>query len=383
MFPRILNPPSDKSFFLFGPRGTGKTSWVQRSLPDALYLDLLESGVYFELLAAPQRLEARIPPEHHGWIIIDEVQRVPELLNEVHRLIERRRLKFALTGSSARKLRRKGVNLLAGRALTLGMHPLTVMELGKAFDLERSLRFGHLPAAYVESDPAAFLKSYVQTYLREEVQQEGLTRNLGSFGRFLEAASFSQAAVLNMTAVARECAVERKIAEDYFAILEDLLLAVRLPVFTKRAKRRMTVHPKFFFFDVGVYRALRPRGPLDSAEEIEGSALETLFFQEVRALNSCLDLGYDLYFWRAASGHEVDLVLYGERGLLGFEIKRSSRVAASDLRPLRAFLDDYPKGVVWLAHGGKQTSYEGRIRVLPYESLLQTLPSLLEKPPSA
>jgi predicted AAA+ superfamily ATPase len=229
MFPRLLKPPRQKSFFLFGPRGTGKTSWVLDSLEDALYLDLLESDLYLELLASPGRLEMHIPPEHKGWTIIDEVQRVPELLNEVHRLIEKRKLRFALTGSSARKLRRRGVNLLAGRALTLGMHPLTASELGREFDLRKSLRVGHLPSAYTEADPEAFLKSYVQTYLREEIQQEGLTRNLASFSRFLEAASFSQASVLNVSRVARECSVAQKAVEDYFSILEDLLLAGACP----------------------------------------------------------------------------------------------------------------------------------------------------------
>lgn len=380
MFPRILKPPHQKSFFLFGPRGTGKTSWVHATFKDALYLDLLESDLYLELLASPQRLENHIPPEHRGWTIIDEVQRVPELLNEVHRLVEKRKLRFALTGSSARKLRRKGVNLLAGRALTLGMHPLTSCELGRAFDLEKSLRFGHLPAAYVEDDPAAFLRSYVKTYLREEVEQEGLTRNLAAFGRFLEAASFSQASLLNMSQVARECSVAGKVVEDYFSILEDLLLAVRLPVFARRARRRLASHPKFFFFDVGVYRAIRPRGPLDTREELEGPALETLFLQEARAYSSALNLGYDFHYWRAASGHEVDLVLYGERGLLGFEIKRSSQVDVSDLRPLRAFLEDYPEAKVWLAHGGHRTAYEDRIEIVPYERLLRDLPQILERP---
>jgi predicted AAA+ superfamily ATPase len=381
MFPRLLKPPRQKSFFLFGPRGTGKTSWVRDSLEGALYLDLLESDLYLELLASPGRLEMHIPPEHEGWTIIDEVQRVPELLNEVHRLIEKRKLRFALTASSARKLRRRGVNLLAGRALTLGMHPLTASELGREFDPRKSLRVGHLPSSYTEEDPEAFLKSYVQTYLREEIQQEGLTRNLASFSRFLEAASFSQASVLNVSRVARECAVAQKAVEVYFSILEDLLLAVRLPVFSRRARRRLTAHPKFFFFDVGVYRAIRPRGPLDSAEELEGPAMESLFFQDAWSYNSTLSLGYDFYFWRDAVGHEVDFVLYGEKGLLGFEIKRSSRADSSDLRSLRLFLEDYPEASAWLAYGGRRSLHEDGIRIVPYETLLRDLAGILEKPP--
>jgi predicted AAA+ superfamily ATPase len=377
VFPRLLEPPRDKSFFLFGPRGTGKSSWVHARMPDAFYVDLLESDLYAELLASPQRLDGHIPPDFRGWVVLDEVQRVPEILDEVHRLIEKRHLRFALTGSSARKLRRKGVNLLAGRALTLAMHPLTAQELGASFNLRHSLRYGQLPSAYVERDPGAFLKSYVRTYLREEIQQEGLTRNLGAFSRFLEAASFSQASVLNVSGVAGDCRIDRKVAEDYFDILEDLLLAVRLPVFSRRAKRRVTTHPKFYLFDVGVFRALRPRGPLDVDAEIEGAALETLVFQELRALNDTLGLGYGLHCWRTTTKLEVDFVLYGERGLRAFEVKRTSRVRDEDLRGMRAFLADYPMAKGWLVYGGSRRYREGPIEVIPVEACLRELPRLL------
>lgn len=380
MFPRLLRRP-DKSFFLFGPRGTGKSSWIKAVLPDAPYIDLLDSDDYTELLAAPARLVTRIPTGHHGWVVIDEVQRVPELLNEVHRLIEARKLKFALTGSSARKLRRRGVNLLAGRALTLAMHPLCRAELGTAFDLRHSLQFGQLPTAYVEDHPAAYLKSYVGTYLREEVQQEGLTRNLAAFSRFLQAASFSQASVLNVSAVARECHVERKVVEDYFAILEDLLLAVRLPVFARRAQRRVVSHPKFFFFDAGVYRAVRPRGPLDGPDEIDGPALETLVLQELRAMNDALGLAYDLHYWRTVDGKEVDFVLYGERGLIAVEVKRAARLRAADLDALAAFLGDYPMASAFLAYGGNKRFQERGIDVIPVHEFLAELPAILGREP--
>src|SRR3990170_1172279 len=258
MYTRILKPPKNKSFFLFGPRGTGKTTWLKQRFPDALYFDLLNAEIYNDFLARPNRLEAVIPKSSNKLVIIDEVQRVPELLSEAHRLIENRGTVFALTGSSARKLKRGGANLLAGRALTYFLYPLTAEELGQDFSLEHSLRFGHLPSTFQEADPKRYLESYVTAYLREEVQQEGLTRNLGAFARFLEAASFSQGGVLNVSAVARECGVDRKVVEDYFTILDDLLLAVRLPVFRKRAKRKIVAHPKFYFFDAGVYRAMRP-----------------------------------------------------------------------------------------------------------------------------
>lgn len=340
-------------------------------------MDLLESELYFRLSAHPQRLSEHIPQGFKDWVIIDEVQKIPDLLSEVHRLIENERFKFILTGSSARKLRRHPVNLLAGRALTLSLHPLTAAELGRDFNLNHSLEFGHLPCAYTEPSPKAYLQSYVKTYLQEEVQQEGLTRNLGAFSRFLEAASFSQASVLNVSSVARECAVERKVVEQYFLILQDLLLAAFLPIFSKKAKRRMLRHPKFYFFDAGVYRTVRPRGPLDRPEEIEGHALETLFFQELAALNHYLKLGYELFYWRTPAGLEVDFVLYGERGILAFEVKREGRVRPESLRGLKAFLEDYPQARAYFIYGGSRVMREGEIEILPLSHSLQKLPQLL------
>lgn len=379
MYTRLLQAPSNKSFFLFGPRGTGKTSWIKAQYPNALYLDMLEAELYNNLLANPQRLESMIPKKFKEWIIIDEVQRVPELLNEVHRLIEKEKYSFILTGSNARKLRQKGINLLAGRALTLSMNPLVAAELGKDFDLKHSLQFGNLPSVYVESDPKAFLKSYVQTYLREEVQQEGLTRNLGAFSRFLEAASFSQGSVLNMTELSRECAVDRKVVENYFSIIEDLLIAYRIPVFTKRAKRRMIKHPKFYFFDVGVYRSIRPMGPLDTPEEAQGAALETLLLQELKAMNDYLKLGYEIYYWRTSNNTEVDFILYGEKGIKAFEIKRSHRVTPQTLKGLKAFLEDYPMARAFLIYGGTKRMQFDNIEAIPVADCIQNLGAILNK----
>jgi predicted AAA+ superfamily ATPase len=366
MYPRLLQPPPRQSFFLFGPRGVGKTAWLHRQFPGALFFDMLDHQVYTELLAAPQRLGDRIPQGHKDWVVVDEVQRAPELLNEVHRLIESRRLRFALTGSSARKLRGRGVNLLAGRAVTRHMHPLTALELGKDFDLKRALRWGCLPLACTSDDPQDYLKSYAATYLREEVQQEGLARNIGAFGRFLEAASFSQGGVLNMAAVARECAMSAKVVEDYFSILEDLLIAVRLPVFTKRAKRRLIAHPKFYYFDAGVFQAIRPRGPLDAPEQIHGAALETLFLQQARAFNDYKGLGYRLHYWRTATGDEVDFVLYGERGLRAFEVKMAHNVRPHDLRALLRLREDFPQAKAHLLYLGQRRWHDRGIEVLPF-----------------
>src|SRR3990172_7512162 len=365
MYTRVLEPPQRQSFFLFGPRGVGKTAWLRRRLPDALFFDLLDADTYTRLLASPARLGDEIPAGYRGWVVLDEIQRLPDLLNEVHRLIEARRLRFALTGSSARKLRRRGVNLLAGRALTRFMHPLTVAELGRDFDLRRALLHGCLPFACTERNPRDYLRSYVTTYLREEVQQEGFARNLGAFARFLEAASFSQGSVLNMAAVARDSAVNAKVAEDYFSILEDLLIAVRLPVFAKRAKRRVVAHPKFYFFYAGVFQAIRPRGPLDSAEEIRGGALETLVMQQLRAVNEYGDLGYSLHYWRTAAGDEVDFVLYCERGLLAIEVKMAHTVRPEDLRALRRFRESYPRAKTFFIYTGSRRRHEAGIEIIP------------------
>lgn len=377
MYSRMIIPPKAKSFFLFGPRGTGKTTWVKSAFPKAAYIDLLEAELFNDLTANPQRLSNFIPPAFKDWVIIDEVQRIPELLHEVHRLIETNKYRFILTGSSPRKLKRKGPNLLAGRALTLSMHPFSAAELGNDFQLDHSLRYGQLPSVYTEADPKKYLEAYVRTYLEEEIRQEGLTRNLSAFARFLEAASFSQGSVLSISSVARECHVERKVVESYFSILEDLMIGYRIPIFSKKAKRRLIVHPKFYFFDVGVYRTLRPMGPLDGPEEVDGIALETLFLQELIALNSALDLGYKIFYWRTSNGKEVDFVLYGPKGLLSFEIKRTSRITSAMLGGLKSFLADYPMAKAYFVYGGSRRMYEGKIEIIPVLETLKNLKTLL------
>ena len=342
-----------------------------------MYLDLLDSGLYTELLAQPARIRNYISTDRERWIVIDEVQRIPELLNEVHRLIEDQQLRFILTGSSTRSLRKRGVNLLAGRALTHSLHPLTSIELGTDFELSHFLDYGGLPSIMQEAAPKAYLESYVSMYLREEIQQEGLTRNLGAFSRFLEAASFSQGQDLNVSAVSRECAIERKVMENYFGILDDLLLSCRLPVFTKKAKRKMVQHQKFYFFDVGVYQTLRPRGPLDRPSEIGGAALETFLLQELIAYNAYLNLGYRLFYWRTQAGREVDFVLYGENGIKAFEVKLTTKVRKEDTKGLKAFLADYPMAKAYLIYCGERSMRDDGIEILPIEAFLPGLPDLL------
>lgn len=382
MYKRLLKKPLEgkQSFFLFGPRGTGKTSWLKTEIPDGFYIDLLNQDTFFELLKNPHQIEEMIPKKFLGWIIIDEVQKIPDLLNEVHRMIESYRYKFILTGSSTRTLKRKGTNLLAGRALYYKMFPLTAIELEEDFQIERSLKVGQLPMVHAtEINPTAYLNAYIQVYLREEVMQEGLTRNAGAFTRFLETASFSQGSILNITEIAREASIERKTVEDYFQITEDLLLATRLPVFTKRAKRKTVVHPKFYYFDVGVYRTLRPMGPFDMPEEAEGPALESLVFQELQAINSYFDLNYKIYFWKTALEKlEIDFILYGPKGLLAIEVKRSKKIQSDDLKALKAFESDYPIAKLYLFYGGHERLYFDKIEAIPVGEALCSLPQLLD-----
>lgn len=382
MFNRILKLPLDNksSIFLFGPRGTGKTSWIKSNLTQELYLDLLDFNVFNTLSSNPSRLESLIPQNFKNWIVIDEVQRIPELLNEVHRLIEAKKFRFLLTGSSARSLKRKGTNLLAGRALKYHMHPLVIQEIGQTFNLAHALRFGLLPVAVTENDPRQYLESYVETYLREEVLQEGLTRNIGSFSRFLEIASFSQGNILNFSEIGRELSITRFTVANYFQILDDLLLAVRIPVFTQRAKRKMVSHEKFYFFDTGVYRHLRPMSPLDTQEEADGASLETLFLQSLLAINDYYKLGYKIYFWRTHSGTEVDFIAYGPNGLHAFEIKRGTQVTNKLLRGLRSFKEDYPVAQLHYIFMGRLAEYHGDVTALPFEQALLKLPEILNSP---
>jgi len=378
MYSRLLKVQNTKSFFLFGPRATGKTTWVKSTFPKALYLDLLGAELFNDLLANPSRLENFIPKDFEDWVIIDEIQRVPELLHEVHRLIENQRIKFVLTGSSARKLKKKGPNLLAGRALTYFFHPLTAKELAVDFDLSTSLLYGQMPSAYGEENPKKYLESYIKTYLEEEIQQEGLTRNLGAFSRFLETVSFSQGSVLNVSEIAREAAIERKVVENYFSILEDLLVGYRIYPFAKKAKRRLITHPKFYFFDVGVYRTIRPTGPLDMPEMIEGTALESLFFQELLAINDYLELGYKMYYYRTAEKTEVDFVLYGDKGIKAFEIKRARKVNSSMLKGLKTFIKDYPMAKAYFIYGGERRMRDGDIELIPLKEAFIKIDELLK-----
>ncbi|MBT9586346.1 ATP-binding protein [bacterium] len=372
-------------FFLFGPRGTGKSTWLRQAFPEAVWLDLLASEEVRHFSARPERLrEVCAAAPLRATVIIDEVQRVPELLSVVHQLIEEpgHGVRFVLTGSSSRKLKRSGVDLLAGRAALQRMHPFMAGELGIAFDLQKALEFGLVPLVVNAPDPTVRLRSYAALYLQEEVKAEGLVRNLGHFSRFLEAVSFSQASPMNLAEVARECEVNRKTVEGYLEILEDLLLCFRLPVFTRRARRQLIAHPKFFLFDAGVFRSLRPTGPLDSASEIGGAGLETLVAQHLRAWNDLSASSHTLSYWRTRAGLQVDFVIYGPDGFWALEVKHSQIIHPKDLRGLQAFQADYPEAELVLLYRGKAALKQGAVSILPVEDFLRRLRpgvSLLER----
>jgi predicted AAA+ superfamily ATPase len=367
---RFFKVPT-QSFFLFGPRGTGKSTWLHHVLPEALFVDLLRPEDYRELSARPERFrELVMGSAHRDTIVVDEVQRVPELLNVVHEIMAGPRVpRFVLTGSSARKLRRGGVDLLAGRAILRTLHPFMAAEL-PGFRLEEALARGMLPLVLASERPDDTLRAYVSLYLDQEVQLEGWARNIGHFARFLEVVSFSHGAVLNVSNVARECQIERKTASAYVEVLEDLLLSFRLPVFTRRAQRHTAAHPKFYLFDSGVFRALRPRGPLDRPEEIEGASLEGLVAQHLRAWLAYSEQEATLFYWRTRSGAEVDFIVYGELGFWAIEVKNTARVRPEDLRGLKSFAADYPECEAILLYRGKERLKIDNLLCIPVSDFL-------------
>jgi predicted AAA+ superfamily ATPase len=366
---------SSQSILLLGPRGTGKSTFVKRHFPQALYLDLLLPDQFRGFLARPERLkEIILGNPDKKIIIIDEVQKVPELLDVVHSLLEEKRgWQFILTGSSARKLKKKGTDLLAGRAIRKFMHPFLAAELNEKFDLNFALKFGLLPVVWDSQDPKGTLDTYVDVYLKEEVQMEGLTRNIGNFSRFLEIASFSHASILNISNLSRECQIERKVAEGYIHILEDLLIAYRIPAFSKRAQRETITHPKFYFFDAGVFRTLRPNGPLDRPSEIEGAGLEGLVAQHLRAWIDYKKNDAKLYFFRTRAGSEIDFILYGPEIFQAIEVKNSANVRNEDLRHLLTFKKDYPECKPLLIYRGAEKLNISGIDIYPCEKFLSSL----------
>lgn len=337
LYPRLLTPP-EQSFFLFGPRGSGKSTWARRAFPSAYRFDLLEEGLYQELLSDASLFASRLRTFKRGeWVWVDEVQRLPSLLNEVHRFIEDAGLRFILTGSSARKLRRTGMNLLAGRALTRTMYPLLPAELSREFDLEKVLSYGSLPIVWSSPSRQDTLKAYVQTYLKEEIQAEALARNLAGFARFLPIAALFHARTMNVSALAREAGVSRMTVSGYLDVLEDTLLAFRLPAYEAKLRVRERKHPKLYWIDPGLVRAVKKQlTPL--AQEERGPLLEGFVAVVLRAYGEYTGLFDDLAYWSPtdAARTEVDFLLRKGDHFLAIEVKSSPRFSGDTLGGLRA-----------------------------------------------
>jgi predicted AAA+ superfamily ATPase len=361
-------------FFLFGPRGTGKTTWLKQTFKDALLINLLDPEPYRQFFSMPERLEKVVSASKETVVVIDEIQRIPGLLPVIHSLIDKGLgHQFILTGSSARKLRRADADLLGGRAVPKKMHPFLAAEIPQEFSLEKALKTGMLPLVWYAADPKAVLDGYSSIYLEQEIKAEAAVRSVESFARFLEALTFSQGNLLNLSSISRECQVRRSTVAGYLEIAQDLLIVRLLPAFSRRASRETSVHPKFYYFDCGVYRSMRPSGPMDRSEEIDGAALETIVYQHLDAWidNSASDS--KLHYWRTNTGLEVDFVIYGTGRFYAIEVKNSSRVRLEDLRGLKAFLHDYPESVPVLLYRGKERYKEGNILCLPVEPFLLNL----------
>ena len=340
-YARFLRVP-EQSFFLLGLRGVGKSTWAEGAFPDASRLDLLDQRLYQDLLADPSLFAqylGRLSPG--SWVVVDEVQRLPALLNEVHRLIETRRLRFALLGSSARKLRGAGVNLLAGRALLRTMFPLTASELGDDFELERVLRYGSLPLVWTSAAPREVLEAWVLLYLQEEIRAEATARNLPGFARFLPVAALMNGQAVNVSGIARDAGVARTTVQGYLEILEDTLLVHRLPAYESRLRVRERRAPKLYWVDPGVVRAVKRRFAEPAAEE-RGALLESWVLTTLRAYGGQRELFDSLSFWASHQRKsEVDFLLQRGGELLGVEVKATDRYHTGLLKGLR-LLDALP-----------------------------------------
>lgn len=374
---RFFTEPND-SYFLFGPRGTGKSTLTENNHPDALFFDLRLPETRYKLLANPDFLKEVVLAQPQGkTIVIDEIQKIPQLLSIVHFLIEKKqKWQFILTGSSARKLKREGVDLLGGRALKKVIHPFMAAELKSLFNLEDVLLYGLLPLRFGKHDAQETLKAYISLYLEEEVKAEGLARNYELFARFLQVMAFSHGSILNIANISRECSAKRTTVAEWISILEDLLIAYQLTMFTRKAKRELSAHPKFYFFDVGVYRTLRAKSLKDNEKEIEGIALEGLILQHLVAWRDYTKNVHEINFWRTRSGTEVDFIVYGELGFWAIEVKSSTTIRTEDLRGLTAFEEDYPEAQLLLIYRGKERLLKKNILCIPAEEfLLQLIPN--------
>lgn len=367
---RSLNLPAlleKKSHFVFGPRQTGKTFLIHHSLKGVRLYDLLDTSIYLALSQNPGRIAQELTPADRV-VAIDEIQRLPVLLNEVHRLIEERGVRFLLTGSSARKLRRGGVNLLGGRARIKYLHPLTFRELGRHFDLFRAVARGLLPAIYFSDDPRADLQAYAGSYLQQEIIAEGVTRNVPAFSRFLRVAALCNGTIVNFTNVANDAQVARTTVYEYFEILKDTLVLHELPAWRKSRKRKPLASSKYYFFDVGVVAALQGREFRAGTPEF-GEAFETVLMHELTSYRDYVS-GEPLSFWRSTSGFEVDFILGDHTAV---EVKAKENVSANDVKPLRALAEEQRLKRYLCVSLDRRPRMLDRVTILPFRKFLEGL----------
>ena len=378
MFERTLVLPAagTESFFLWGPRQTGKSTLLRRTYPAARWIDLLKSEEFRRYVARPESLREEIQAagaDRKQQIVIDEVQKAPALLNEVHWLMEHHNLSFTLCGSSARKVKRGAANLLGGRAIRYELYGLTASELGAEFDLQRMLNHGYLPRIYQGSRPGRMLDAYIADYLKEEVAAEGLVRNLPTFSDFLDVAALSDGQSVNFSSIARDCGVSNQSIKNYFQILEDTLLAKWLPAYRKRPKRRVFSAPRFYFADVGVVNRLARRGELQPGTEDYGKAMENWAFHELSAFLRYHEHEAKLGYWRLASGIEVDFIIGDMQ--VAIEVKSSDRIHSDHLKGLRSIIVDHPgiaRRIVVCREPRLRKTHDG-IEVMPAEEFAERL----------
>jgi predicted AAA+ superfamily ATPase len=367
---RIVDLPlllDKKSHFLLGPRQTGKTFLIQNTLKEAKVYDLLDTSIFLALSRNPGRIAQEVTPEDH-LIVIDEIQRLPELLNEVHRLIESRRIRFLMTGSSARKLRRGGINLLGGRARTKHLHPLTRRELGERFALTRALQRGLLPSIYFSDDPAADLESYTGLYLQQEVVAEGTIRNIPAFSRFLRIASLCNGTIVNFTKVSNDAQVARTTVYEYFEILKDTLILHELPAWRKSKKRKPLASSKYYFFDVGIVATLQGRVFRPGTPEY-GEGFETYLFHELMCYRDYIRQE-PLSYWRSSSGFEVDFIIGDHTAV---EVKAKENISPHDIKALQAIAEEKILKRYLCVSLEPRMRRIGVVTILPYEEFLDNL----------
>ena len=374
---RLLNIalPRRQPAFLWGPRKTGKSTYLKEAFPQSLLYDFLKTDLALELIKRPSLLRERLLAKDTAIlkhpIILDEVQKVPKILDEVHWLIENKGLRFILCGSSARKLKRGKANLLGGRAWRHEMFPLVSAEL-KNVVLLRALNHGMIPGHYLRESYRKSLNGYVRDYLKEEVFDEGLTRNIPAFARFFDAVGYSHGELTNFSNIARDCGVDAKTVKEYYQILVDTLLGRIVEPFKRRGFRQIiTKAPKFYLFDVGVAGAITKRHISEERGELFGRAFEHFIFTEIVAHSSYSELNYRINYWRTKSGLEVDFIL-GD-GEVAIEVKGKSHVANKDLRPLMAFMDEYTPKKALVVCNEKEGRAVNQIRILPWRGFLEDL----------